>query len=53
MSAQTTFHSRFIGPDDLGDDFLIIQNDPVTLGHAEIILKVEIFSKSSNIYRRN
>jgi hypothetical protein len=41
--AQTAFRSHFSGPDDLGDSFLLIQNDPVTLTRAEVILKVEIF----------
>ena len=52
-SAQTAFRSHFTESNHLGDSFLLIQNNPVILALAEVILKVEIFSKSSNIYRRN
>jgi len=49
--ARTAFRSRFARSDDLGDGFLVIQNNPVTLQRAEVILKVQMFSKCSKMCR--
>ena len=41
-SSQTIFLSHFPSQVDLGDKYLLIQNDPVTLVRAEMILKMRL-----------
>ena len=39
-----TFRADFISATNLGDNYLVIENDPVTLANAKSILKVHQFN---------